>query len=44
MIWAMSPLLIQDRIGFGFALGACAALIYIPFAQRTLMKMIVQAK
>jgi len=39
MIWAMSPLLIQDRIGFGFALGACAALIYIPFAQRTLMKM-----
>jgi DNA-binding winged helix-turn-helix (wHTH) protein len=40
MIWAMSPLLIQDRIGFGFALGACAALIYMPFAQRTLMKMI----
>ena len=39
MIWAMAPLLIQDRIGFGFALGACAALIYIPFAQRTLMKM-----
>lgn len=42
MIWAMSPLLIQDRIGIGFALGACAALIYIPFAQRTLMKMVVQ--
>jgi DNA-binding winged helix-turn-helix (wHTH) protein len=40
MIWAMSPLLIQDRIGFGFALAACAALIYMPFAQRTLMKMI----
>ena len=40
MIWAMSPLLIQDRIGFGFALGACAVLIYMPFAQRTLMKMI----
>jgi len=40
MIWAMSPLLIQDRIGFGLALGACAALIYMPFAQRTLMKMI----
>jgi DNA-binding winged helix-turn-helix (wHTH) protein len=40
MIWAMSPLLIQDRIGFGFALGACAALIYMPFAQRTLMKMV----
>src|SRR5262249_39780572 len=40
MIWAGSPLLIQDRIGFGLALGACAALIYMPFAQRTLMKMI----
>jgi DNA-binding winged helix-turn-helix (wHTH) protein len=44
MIWAISPLLIQDRIGFGFALGACAALIYIPFAQRTLMKMIQQSQ
>jgi DNA-binding winged helix-turn-helix (wHTH) protein len=42
MIWALAPLLIQDRIGFGFALGACAALIYMPFAQRTLMKMIQQ--
>src|SRR5260221_216813 len=40
MIWAVSPLLIQDRIGLGFALGACAALIYMPFAQRTLIKMI----
>jgi cholera toxin transcriptional activator len=39
IIWALSPLLIADRIGLGFALGACAALIYMPFAQRTLMKM-----
>ena len=44
MVWAMAPLLIQDRIGFGFALGACAALIYMPFAQRTLMKMIQREK
>lgn len=44
MIWALSPLLIQDRIGFGFALAACAALIYMPFAQRTLMKMMQQAR
>jgi cholera toxin transcriptional activator len=43
MIWAMSPLLIQDRIGFGFALAACAALIYMPFAQRTLMKMMQES-
>jgi cholera toxin transcriptional activator len=39
MIWALSPLLIADRIGLGFALGASAALVYMPFAQRTLMKM-----
>jgi cholera toxin transcriptional activator len=39
MVWALSPLLIADRIGLGFALGACAALVYMPFAQRTLMKM-----
>jgi len=30
------------RIGLGFALGATAALIYMPFAQRILMKMISQ--
>jgi cholera toxin transcriptional activator len=44
MVWALSPLLIQDRIGFGLALAACAALIYMPFAQRTLMKMMQQGR
>ncbi|HEY1940077.1 MAG TPA: winged helix-turn-helix domain-containing protein [Candidatus Angelobacter sp.] len=44
MIWALAPFLIADRIGLGFALGACAALIYMPFAQRTLMKMMQQEK
>ncbi len=44
MLWAMAPLLIQDRIGFGFALAACAALLYMPFAQRTLMKMVQQGR
>ncbi len=43
MIWALSPLLIAYRIGLGFALGACAALVYMPFAQRTLMKMMQQS-
>jgi cholera toxin transcriptional activator len=43
MIWALSPLLIADRIGVGFALGACAALVYMPFAQRTLMRMMQQS-
>jgi DNA-binding winged helix-turn-helix (wHTH) protein len=44
MIWAMAPFLIADRIGLGFALGASAALIYMPFAQRTLMKMMQQGR
>jgi DNA-binding winged helix-turn-helix (wHTH) protein len=40
MIWALAPFLLADRIGLGFALGATAALIYMPFAQRILVKMI----
>jgi DNA-binding winged helix-turn-helix (wHTH) protein len=44
MIWALAPFLIADRIGLGFALGASAALIYMPFAQRTLMKMMQQGR
>ncbi len=40
MIWALGPCLLADRMGWGLALGACAALIYMPFAQRVLMKMI----
>jgi hypothetical protein len=42
MIWALSPFLLIDRMGLGLALGASAALIYLPFAQRVLMKMIKQ--
>ena len=44
MIWALSPLLIAQKIGLGFALGACAALIYMPFAQRTLMQMMQRGR
>jgi DNA-binding winged helix-turn-helix (wHTH) protein/phage shock protein PspC (stress-responsive transcriptional regulator) len=39
MLWAFSPLLIADRIGLGLALGSTAALIYMPFAQRVLVRM-----
>ncbi|HKF23588.1 MAG TPA: winged helix-turn-helix domain-containing protein [Candidatus Angelobacter sp.] len=42
MIWALSPFLLADRMGVGLALGASAALIYMPFAQRVLMKMITR--
>ena len=42
MVWALAPCLLAERIGWGLALGACAALIYMPFAQRVLMKMIAR--
>lgn len=44
MIWALAPCLLADRMGWGLALGACAALLYMPFAQRVLMKMIVLSR
>ena len=44
MTWALAPCLLADRMGWGLALGACAALIYMPFAQRVLMKMIQRAE
>jgi cholera toxin transcriptional activator len=39
MLWALAPFMLADRIGVGLALGSTAALIYMPFAQRTLVKM-----
>jgi len=38
-LWAVSPFLILGHIGFGIALGATAALLYVPFAERTLIRM-----
>ncbi len=38
-LWALSPFLLQHRIGFGLAFAATAALLYLPFSQRTLIKM-----
>jgi hypothetical protein len=32
----------MDRMGLGLALGASAALLYLPFAQRVLIRMIQQ--
>ena len=39
VIWGLSPLLIAYEIGLGLALAACAALLYVPFSQRTLIRM-----
>ncbi len=38
-LWALSPFLLQDKIGFGLAFAATAALLYLPFSQRTLIRM-----
>lgn len=38
-LWAIAPFLILDRIGFGPAFAATAALLYVPFAERTLVRM-----
>jgi DNA-binding winged helix-turn-helix (wHTH) protein len=39
LLWALSPFLLLREIGFGLAFGACAALLYVPFSQRTLIRM-----
>lgn len=38
-LWALSPFLLAPQIGLGLALAATAALIYLPFSQRTLLLM-----
>ncbi len=38
-LWALSPFLLEHKIGFGLAFAATAALLYVPFSQRTLIKM-----
>jgi cholera toxin transcriptional activator len=38
-LWALGPFLLVEYIGFGLALGATAPLVYLPFAQRSLILM-----
>jgi cholera toxin transcriptional activator len=38
-LWALAPFLILQQIGAGFALAGTAALLYLPFSQRTLLLM-----
>lgn len=38
-LWAVAPFLITEKIGFGAAFAATAALLYVPFAERTLLRM-----
>jgi cholera toxin transcriptional activator len=38
-LWALAPFLLVHQIGIGLAIGATAALLYVPFAQRSLVLM-----
>ena len=38
-LWAAAPFLITHEIGFGAAFAVTAALLYVPFAERTLLRM-----
>jgi cholera toxin transcriptional activator len=39
IIWALAPFLCIDKIGIGLAFAATAGLLYVPFSQRTLVRM-----
>ena len=38
-LWAVAPFLLMPKIGLGAAFAACAALLYLPFSERTLLRM-----
>ena len=38
-LWAVAPFLLIPQIGLGAAFAACAALLYVPFSERTLVRM-----
>jgi cholera toxin transcriptional activator len=38
-LWAVAPFLLMQRIGLGAAFAASAGLLYVPFSERTLIRM-----
>ena len=38
-LWAVAPFLLIEKIGLGAAFAASAALLYLPFSERTLIRM-----
>ena len=38
-LWAVAPFLLMEKIGLGAAFAASAALLYVPFGERTLIQM-----
>ena len=43
-LWAVAPFLLLPRIGIGMAFAATAALLYVPFSERTLVRMAYAGK
>ena len=39
LLWAVAPFLLMQKIGMGAAFAAAAALLYVPFAERTLIRL-----
>jgi len=44
LLWALSPFLLVHYVSVGLALGMCAILVYLPFAQRSLILMYGRAR
>ncbi len=44
LLWALSPFLLIHHVSIGLALGISAALIYMPFAQRSLVLMYARGR
>jgi cholera toxin transcriptional activator len=38
-LWAVAPFLLMQKVGLGAAFAASAALLYVPFSERTLIRM-----
>jgi hypothetical protein len=38
-LWAVAPFLLMQKIGLGTAFAASAGLLYVPFSERTLIRM-----
>ena len=43
-LWALSPFLLWQRMGIGLVLASVAALVWVPFSQRTLLRMAYAGK
>jgi cholera toxin transcriptional activator len=44
LLWALSPFLLVNYVSVGLALGMTAILVYLPFAQRSLVLMYGRGK